>query len=149
MKKTLRIFIASLLVLSVLFSLSACVGKKNKLYDIQHQIQNYTDVKCVTENEEYSQDVTVIKYTLTNVTDEEAWINSDHACFELQRKVDGVWKSVGTKEDHLWTELAQLLPAGESETREINLDEYFYLPLEEGTYRIEVEGIISNTFKIS
>ena len=149
MKKMLRIFSVSLLVLSVLFSLSACAGKKNKLYDIQHQISNYTDVKCVIEKEEYSQDVTVICYTLTNVTDGEAWINSDHACFELQKQVDGVWKWVGTKEDHMWTEMAQLLPSGESETREINLEDYFYLPLEEGTYRIEVEGILSNTFEIS
>lgn len=149
MKKTLRIFSVSLLVLSVLFTFTACAAQKNKLYDIQHQISNYTDVKCVIEKEEYSQDVTVIRYTLTNVTDGEAWINSDHACFELQKQVDGVWKSVGTKEDHMWTEMAQLLPSGESETREINLEDYFYLPLEKGTYRIEVEGILSNTFEIS
>lgn len=133
----------------ILFALSACSANKNKLYDIQHQISNYTDVKCVTEQQEYSQDVKVIRYTLTNVTDDDAWINSDNACFELQKLVDGEWKWVGTKEDHYWTELAQLLPAGSSETREINLDQYFYLPLEKGEYRIEIEGILSNTFEIS
>ena len=121
----------------------------NKLYDIQHQIPNYTDIKCVTEKETYSKDVTVIRYTLTNVTEGEAWINPDKACFDLQKQVDGVWKSVGTKVDHYWTEMAMLLPPGESETREINLEDYFYLPLEEGTYRIEIEGILSNNFEIS
>ena len=149
MKRTLCTFLVTLLLLSILFSLSACVGQNNKLYDIQHQISNYTDVKCITDKEKYSKDDTVIRYTLTNVTNGDTWINSDHACFCLQKQVDGEWKEVGTKIDHYWTELAQLLPPGENETREINLEEYFYLPLEEGTYRIEVEGILSNTFEIS
>ena len=144
MKKLSVIFIAIILVM-----LTACSTNKNKLYDIQHQIPNYTDVTCVTEKEKYSKDDTIIRYTLTNVTDGEAWINSDDACFELQVLIDDEWKWVGTKEDHYWTELAQLLPAGESETREIKLEDYFYLPLEKGVYRIEVEGIISNTFEIS
>ena len=144
MKKLSVIFISIILLV-----LSACSGNKNELYDIQHQISNYTDVKCTTEKQEYSQDVKVIRYTLTNVTDGEAWINSDSECFELQKLVDSTWKCVGEKQERCWTELALLLPAGESETREINLEEYFYLPLEKGEYRIEIEGILSNTFKIS
>lgn len=149
MKKRLYIPIIAVLAVTVLITLSACSRNKNKLYDIQHQISNYTDVKCVTEKQEYSADNTVIRYTLTNITDGEAWINSDRNCWELHKLVDGEWKSVGEKVDRHWTELAQLLPAGESETREINLQDYFYLPLEKGEYRIEVEGILSNTFKIS
>ncbi len=144
MKKLSVIFL-----IVTLFTLSACSIHKNKLYDIQHQIPNYTDVKCVTEKQEYSPDDTLIHYTLTNVTNDDAWINSDHNCWELQKLVDGEWKSVGEKYDRYWTELAQLLPAGASETRKINLEEYFYLPLEKGVYRIEVEGILSNTFKVS
>ena len=144
MKKLSVIFIAIILLV-----LSACSGNKNKLYDIQHQIPNYTDIKCTTEKEIYSADDTVIRYTITNVTEDESWINSDNACFELQKLVDGSWKSVGTKKDHFWTEMAQLLPPGSSETREINLDEYFYLPLEKGEYRIEIEGVLSNTFYFS
>lgn len=141
--------IAICFIIIVLTVLTSCGSKKNPLYDIQHQIPNYTDIKCVTEKETYSKADTVIQYTLTNVTDDEAWINPDKACFDLQKQVDGEWKSVGTKIDHYWTEVAMLLPPGESETREIKLDNYFYLPLDEGTYRIEVEGILSNTFKIS
>lgn len=141
--------IAICFIIIVLTALTACGSKKNPLYDIEHQISNYTDIKCVTEKETYSKADTVIQYTLTNVTDDEAWINPDNACFDLQKQVDDVWKSVGTKIDHYWTEVAMLLPPGESEIREIKLDNYFYLPLDEGTYRIEVEGILSNTFKIS
>lgn len=149
MKKMLYMPTIVIIVFAIIFTLSACSGQKNKLYDIQHQIPNYNDIKCATEKETYSKDVTVIRYTLTNVTEGEAWINPDKACFDLQKQVDGVWKSVGTKVDHYWTEMAMLLPPGESETREINLEGYFYLPLDEGTYRIEIEGILSNNFEIS
>ncbi len=149
MKKKLYIPIITALVLAILFSLSACSRNKNKLYDIQHQIQPYTKVKCVTEKERYSVEDTVIRFTITNISDEDACINPDDDCFELQKFVDGEWKWVGEKVDHYWTELAYYLPPNESETREINLEEYFYLPLEKGEYRIEISGIISNTFEIS
>ena len=149
MKNRLYVPIIVILVFAIVFTLSACSGQKNKLHDIQHQISNYTDIKCITEKETYSKADTVIRYTLTNVTAKEAWINPDKACFDLQKQVDGVWKSVGTKVDHYWTEMAMLLPSGESETREINLEDYFYLPLDEGTYRIEIEGILSNNFEVS
>lgn len=86
---------------------------------------------------------------MTNISDDEAWINSDDNCWELNKLVDGKWKRVGEKIDRLWTDLAQLLPSKESEIRKINLDEYFYLPLEKGEYRIVVENIVSNTFEIS
>ncbi len=144
MKKLVIIF-----VVMTLFTLSACSGNKNKLYDIEREMHIYESVKCVTEKEKYSAEDTVIRYTMTNISDKEAWINSDDNCFELQKQVDGKWKRVGTKVDQIWTDLAQLLPSNESETREINLQEYFYLPLEKGEYRIVVENIVSNTFEIS
>lgn len=138
-----------MLLFAIVFSLSSCSLHKNKLYDIEREIHIYESVKCVTEKDRYSAEDTVIRYTLTNISDNEAWINSDDNCFELQKKVDGKWKWVGTKVDQIWTDAAQLLPSNESETREINLQEYFYLPLEKGEYRILVENIVSNTFEIS
>lgn len=149
MRRKLYIPITLMLLFAIVFSLSSCSLHKNKLYDIEREIHIYESVKCVTEKDRYSAEDTVIRYTLTNISDNEAWINSDDNCFELQKKVDGKWKWVGTKVDQIWTDAAQLLPSNESETREINLQEYFYLPLEKGEYRILVENIVSNTFEIS
>ena len=149
MKNRLYVPIIVILVFAIVFTLSACSMHKNKLYDIDREMHFYEGVKCVTEKEKYSAEDTVIRYTMTNITSEDAWINSDDACFELQKWVDGRWKWVGTKIEHCWTEAALLLPPNESETREINLDEYFYLPLEKGEYRILIENIVSNTFEIS
>ena len=128
--------------------LSACSAKINKLFDIQRDISALDTVKCVTDKEKYTSDDTIIRYTITNISDEYAFINSDDECFELHKLVDDKWKYVGTKEDHEWTDMALYLPPNETETREINLKNYFHLPLEKGIYRIVVENIVSNTFEI-
>lgn len=149
MKKLSVLFIALVLLL-----LSACsesaeeIKNVNKLYDLSYEISGYENVKIVTEKEKYTAEDKVIRYTITNVSEEESWINSSHDCFTLHKKVDDVWKRVGTKVDQFWTDLALGLPAGASETREIKLDDYFYLPLEKGEYRIAVENLVSNTFEI-
>ena len=149
MKKKLYVPIIMMLVVTILFTLSACSVHKNKLYDIEREIHTYEGVICVTEKENYSVDDTVIRYSVTNVSNEESGMNSDSNCFELHKLVDGKWKRVGTKKDHYWTDLALILMPNQVETREINLDDYFYLPLEKGEYRIVVENIVSNTFEIS
>lgn len=145
MKRIVLYFVS----LVLLFTLCACNSTKNKLYDLDREMHIYEGVKCVTEKEKYSAEDTVIRYTMTNITSEDAWINSDDACFELQKWVDGRWKWVGTKIEHCWTEAALLLPPNKTETREIKLQDYFYLPLEKGEYRILIENIVSNTFEIS
>ena len=144
MKKLSIIFVAIILV-----TLTACSANKNKLFDITREITAYDSVIILTEKENYSFEDTVIRYTITNTSDEDAWINDDDACFELHKLVDGKWKLVGTKVDHSWTEAALLLPPKESVTREIKLEDYYYLPLEEGVYRIVVENIVSDTFEVS
>ena len=149
MKRLSIVFIALALLL-----LAACgenvkeTQKTNSLYDLSYEISVYENIKIVTEKEKYTTEDKVIRYTITNVSEEDGWINSSHDCFTLHKKVDGEWKRVGTKIEHAWTEMALCLPAGESETREINLDEYFYLPLEKGEYRIVVENIVSDIFEI-
>ena len=146
--------ISVILIMLVILLLSACsktaeeTKNTNKLYDLSYEISGYENVKIVTEKEKYTAEDKVIRYTITNVSEEESWINSSDDCFTLNKKVDGEWKWVGTKVEHMWTDMALCLPAGASETREIKLDDYFYLPLESGEYRIAVENLVSNTFEI-
>ena len=132
-----------------LFLLCACSGNKNPLYDLNRETYTSQNLEIVTEKETYSSDDTVIKYTITNVGNTESGINSSDNCFELHKLEDGQWKRVGTKVDHFWTEMALLLMPGDTFTRTIDLDAYFYLPLEKGEYRISIEGLVSNTFEVS
>lgn len=148
MKRKLYTLVIALLALAILFVL-ACSENTNELYDIEREITSVPDLKCVTEKQEYSVDDMVIRYTITNIGEQDGWVNSSDECFALHKLVDGKWKFVGEKVDHFWTEMAQQLPPKDSETREINLDKYFYLPLEKGEYRIVIENVVSNTFKIS
>lgn len=132
--------------------LSSCSNEdkpdKNKLLDIDYKTSYYDALEFKTEKNVYSKDDKVIKYYVKNITEDEACINSDHCCFELQFKKDGEWKSVGTKIDHYWTEVALVLPPNQIEERKINLEEYYHLPLDEGTYRICIESVLSETFEI-
>lgn len=144
MKKILAV----LLVLCVLLGFSACMQKKNKLFEIKYQTYAPVGVEFVTEKEKYSTKDTVIRYSVTNITDKEQAIAGDENCFTLEKLVDGEWMWVGTKIDHGWNALAMILPPGQTETREIDLNEYFHLPLEEGEYRIVMEGMYSNSFTV-
>ena len=103
----------------------------------------------MTEKEKYSTEDTVIRYTVTNISDEEAAIAGDDNCFTLHIRKDGEWKSVGTKTEHYWNEIALILEPEQTIEREIKLEDYFYLPLEKGEYQICMESITSNTFEIS
>ncbi len=149
MKKKLYIPIIVVLILAILFALSACSENTNKLYNIERKIHVSGKLKCVTEKEKYSADDTVIRYTITNVSDKEIGIPADSNCFELHKLVDGGWKGVSPNCDTSYNELARILKPGESVTREIKLDLYYYLPLEKGDYSVYVQGIYSNTFEIS
>ena len=140
--------IAILFAVMALFLLSGC-QKSNKLFDIHNQAKVSENLKLVTEKEEYSEKDTVIRYNITNTSGFEQCIAGDDDCFSLEKLVDGEWKRVGTKIEHAWNSLGLILPPGETEEREIKLDKYFHLPLEKGEYRITVEYIASNTFKIS
>ncbi len=141
--------IFTILVLMIMFVLSACSKNSNELFDIDYETYSSQTLKIVTEKEVYSVKDTEISYSITNIGHEEGFINSDSNCFVLHKLVDGEWKRVGEKTDHYWTEVALMLAPGQVETREINLEEYYFLPLEKGEYRIAIEGLASNTFKIS
>lgn len=146
--------IAVIFIIIMLLGLSACsnntdTAPKNELHEINQNVSKSGTVEIVTEKEKYSQNDTIIKYTITNNSDEESAIAGDDHCFTLQFLKDGEWMRVGTKIEHCWNELALILPTEQSVNREIELETYFNLPLEKGEYRIAVEGLISNTFEIS
>ena len=123
--------------------------KTNKLFDITTEPYSLDALKNVTEKEAYSIEDKVIKYSITNTDDKEHSIAGDSDCFSLHMLVEGEWKRLGTKSEHYWNSLAQILNPNQIEQREIDLDEYFNLPLDKGTYRIAVENLVSNTFEIS
>jgi len=135
-------------VVIVLLMVSACSQNSNKLFDINHNTYSSDTLKFVTEKESYSFNDTVIRYFITNIDDKEHSIAADDNCFSLHKLENGEWKRVGTKIDHAWNSLALILEPNQTEVREIDLVNYFYLPLEKGTYRISVESLISNTFEI-
>lgn len=138
--------ISILFVLMILITLSAC--SQNKLFNINYETYSSDNFKFVTEKESYSSEDTVIRYTITNISNEETTVNSDANCFELHRLVNGEWKRVGTKIDHGWTEEALILEPNQMETREIDLEKYYHLPLEKGKYQICIEALVSDTFEI-
>ena len=121
----------------------------NELFNITTEPYESENIKIVTEKKVYSLKDKIIKYSITNVDGEEHSIAADDDCFSLHMLFDGEWKRVGTKNDHNWNSLAQILNPNQTEEREINLDEYFNLPLDKGTYRVAVENLVSNTFEIS
>lgn len=138
--------ISVVFVLMILITLSAC--SQNKLFDINYQTYSSDNFKFVTEKGSYSLDDTVIRYSIKNISDQETTVNSDANCFELHRLVDGEWKRVGTKIDHGWTLEALILEPNQMETREIDLEKYYHLPLEKGKYQICIEALVSDTFEI-
>lgn len=142
MKKIFFIFVVAIIVV-----LSSC-SKNNKLFDINYEAAVSDKLLFVTENEVYKQDDMEIAYTITNICDAEWCIAGDPNCFRLEKLVNGEWKRVGRKNDEGWNYSAQILQPGETEMRKIILEEYFYLPLEKGEYRISIEDIVSNTFEI-
>lgn len=121
----------------------------NRLVDLTTEFDSSENVKIVTEKETYSVNDTVIGYSITNISDVEQYIAGDDTCFCLHKLVDGKWKRVETKGEHCWNSLGLIMNPNQTEKREIQLDQYFYLPLENGEYRIAVESLISNTFEIS
>ncbi len=123
--------------------------KINKLFDInkEHYYKS-GNLKFSFEKERLAADEKVIRYCITNIGEKENAIAGDSECFELQKLVDGEWKAVGTKIDHYWTEPALILPPDAVEEREIDLEKYFFLPLDKGEYRISVEYLVSHSFEV-
>ena len=145
MKKCFAIF-----TILLILTLSAC-SKSNKLFELvgEHHYYSSSSLQFVTEKSEYTSRDTIIRYSITNISDKEHAIGDDSDCFELHRFTDGEWQKVGTKIDRYWTMAALILEPGKTVQRQIDLEEYFHLPLEEGEYRISVDYLLSNTFTVS
>ncbi len=134
-------------IVIMLITLSAC--SRNKLFDINYETYSSNELNFVTEKESYSSDDTVIRYSITNVSENESAIAGDRNCFSLHKLVDGEWKQVAPKIDYGCTYEALILYPNQTETREIDLEKYYHLPLEKGTYRIAMESKVSKPFEIS
>lgn len=135
-------------ICSFFLLLTACSQQGNGLFDISSEVFPSEDINFVTEKESYSLQDEVIRYSITNTGAEELCIAGDDNCFELHKLVDGEWKRVGEKTEHYWNSLGQVLKPGQTEEREIKLEEYYSLPLEKGEYRIVSEGLVSGVFEI-
>lgn len=136
--------------LSIVFALlilSSCAEKQNALLDLEKEITQSENFSFETECTEYSNDVKTISYTVTNTCDEQLGFSTYE--FELQYKTNNGWKEVAFKKDTSFFSLATILNPSETIKDEIQLDEYYYLPLTPGEYRIVKDSFVSNVFKIN
>ena len=143
------------LILTMFFVMCIIVGcgKNNELIKIEKNYEDlYTyEVTITTEKSVYSIEDTVIKYFIHNPTSEEQPFIWDYTY--LQKFDDGEWKIVAFKneQEYFYDLGGGILPNATLE-REMELDKEFYLPLDEGLYRL-VKGdgssvMVSNEFEI-
>ena len=142
--KKLVVFLLVVMVLT----LSGCSKEENKLYRLKGEYETSEDLRIVA-HKEYSAEDTKLDYYITYLGDGEGCVADDHNCFELHKLVDGKWKRVGTKVNQEWNDMALVMEPHQVDERKIELDDYFYLPLEAGEYRIAVGTYLSNVFTIS
>lgn len=145
MKKRIVLF----LLTAMIFTFSACGVRENKLMDINEEL--YYEIKKLsftTEKAEYSTDVKEIKYTIINISSKESCVSGDHH-FELHYKTNDGWKMVNYKKDVCFNAIARILKPGETVNYTLDLEEYYYLPLPAGEYRLTDEYCVSKSFKIS
>lgn len=104
------------------------------------------DLVLKTEFDSYSTDVTEIKFTVKNISNEEQAFGFK---MHLLKYVEDEWKVVEYQKDVYWIDLAQVLePGGEAE-KTIKPDEWYRLPLAKGEYKIVLsDDAVSNSFKI-
>ncbi len=131
--------ICALLSVVIALSLTACVSYS--AYD--NAFNGKLEVK--TEFEAYGRSTKQIKYTVTNVSEDEQHIG----LYEyLAKKVDGHWKLVEPISGE-WQDLGYIFAAGESHTYTFDLDDYYKLPLAAGEYKLVLLNTAeSNIFKV-
>lgn len=98
-----------------------------------------------TDFQRYPSDVKKITYTQTNISDEEVFVGDE--VFLLMLK-DGEWQHVKGKKEYESLLISVVIPPGDSASGSLNIEEYFYLPLEAGTYRIHDLCFYSEPFEI-
>ncbi|MBO7218026.1 MAG: hypothetical protein J6V50_04925 [Clostridia bacterium] len=123
MKKLFCVFLCYLIVMS----LSACV----RYSDYDNAFSGNLEIK--TEFESYDKNTKKIKYTITNVTNQEQ-------CFGvyeyLAKKVDGQWQLVEPKGGSAWDDLGWIIDSGKTYTQTFDLENYYRLPLSPGEYKL-------------
>lgn len=134
----------------MLFVVVGC-SENNKLSPIDKQYTEADTLEIKTKKTEYSKDVKVIRYIIKNNSEFKA---SYGTYVYLNMLKDGEWYTVEfNSEDYGFTDILFSLPAHEQTEEELHLENAFNLPLDEGEYRIVLEGdgnsaTISNTFTV-
>ena len=125
----------------VTMTLAACAPK----YSVDTNTYS-EDLVLKTEFDSYSTDVTEIKFTVKNISDEEQAFGFK---MHLLKNVEGEWKVVEYQKEVYWIDLAQVLESGAEAEKIIKLDEWYRLPLAKGEYKIVLsDDAVSNSFKI-
>ena len=145
LKKTARQILTISIVL-IFCVLCSCTSKDNKLLDLDCKVKEPKNFTFITERTEYYGDIKTISYSITNISTEEIGIGTE---FELHYKTDDGWKVVAFKKDMFFYDLAWILNPGESKIYQLELEEYYNLPLKPGEYRIVKDGYTSNVFKVN
>lgn len=136
-----------LLMPLIMLCLSSCGQKKNKLVELNPDITyaNPPGVVFETEKEVYSQEDTNIAYKFSS---SEEYVGFNPFYLELHKLEDGGWKQVDYKEGAYFIALAIDIEPNEWYEFTFELEEFFYMPLEKGEYRIGSETVITNNFMI-
>lgn len=135
--------IAMVLCLMLSLSLIGCVSTTDMFVDNNNNTGKETE-PATNEKGPKQEGVSMFvkKETLTNKTATFVLQNNTTdkeytygAMYELEKQVDGTWKTFEPKEPLSWIEIAYMLKAGE--TTEFNVDWTLgYNELSEGTYRL-------------
>ncbi len=131
--------------------LSSCGVLGNKLIPISYDtsvLNADSSLVCTTEFNEYTNDVKTFKYTIYNSDTAENWLSEK---IELHKydEADKAWKFVSYSKEISFNLIARQILPQESIEMEIQLGEYYNLPLDSGEYRLVLdETVASNTFVI-
>ncbi|MFR8003557.1 MAG: immunoglobulin-like domain-containing protein [Hydrogeniiclostridium sp.] len=123
---------------------------KDEAQYMSSAIGDMEKVVMKTEYPEYPSDTKEIRLYISNQSDGE--IGYEGYAFSLQKKVDGNWQDVAFKTDKNgqgpnFPAVAVVLDPKKTNEIVIELDTYFELPLEAGTYRIQ-KGEVAAEFEI-
>ena len=99
-----------------------------------------------TEFEQYSGDIKTINYYVTNVSYETIAVGSGGVYLLIYK--DNKWQFVDGKKEISIQFVGAILEPGDTITGTLNVEEYFYLPLESGTYCLYDFEYISKPFQI-
>lgn len=119
MKRTIAIFLSALL-------LTSCGLADSEM----GEIESYSGFEIISESRTYSKNFDEIGFTIRNTTDESYSFGEE---WELEKNVDGVWKTVPYAHEG-WKAIAYVLPPDLDWNITIKSEDWDY-SFDEGEYR--------------